>query len=99
MKLIQANPKSDNERTIISTLNSKEKLIRDKGTSFYKEKGKWKHVKFNGWVTITEAPNNILFAKIQSKIPAQEAKIFEAFVGYITRHCGHLIDSLTIYYR
>jgi hypothetical protein len=100
MKLIQANPKADNEQTILSALNSKERSLRGGRTTFFKDgKTKWKHKNFAGWVTITSAPENILFAKVQSKSQAEEAKIFEAFVGYLTRHCGDLIDSLTIYYR
>ena len=99
MKLIQANPKSENEQTILSALNAKERSLRGTRTSFFKSNKRWKHVKFNGWVIITVAPENILFAKVQSKSTAEEAKIFEAFIGYLTRHCGNLIDSLTIYYR
>lgn len=100
MKLIQANPKTDNEQTILSALNAKERQLRGGATSFSKDgKTKWKHVKFNGWVTVSTAPENILFAKVQAKSSADEAKIFEAFIGYLTRHCGALIDTLTIYYR
>jgi hypothetical protein len=100
MKLIQANPKQDNKQSIANALNAKERTLRGKVTSFSKaNKNKWKHVKFNGWVTVTNAPENILFAKVQSKSEGDEAKIFEAFIGYLTRHCGNLIDTLTIYYR
>lgn len=99
MKLIQANPRSDNEQTIISALNAKERSLRGKGTSFSKSRNKWKHVKFHGRVTVTTAPENILFAKVQSRSGSDEAKLFEAFIGYMTRHCGELIDTLTIYYR
>ena len=99
MKLVQANPRTDNEQTIISALNAKERSLCGKGTSFSKSKNKWKHVKFKGWVTVTTAPEDILFAKVQSKSEADEGKIFEAFIGYLTRHCGGLIDTLTIYYR
>ncbi|HEX6848615.1 MAG TPA: hypothetical protein VF144_16635 [Chitinophagaceae bacterium] len=100
MKLIQANPRSDNEQTIISSLNAKERSLRGKGTSFSKSgKNKWKHIKFNGSVTVTTAPENILFAKVQSRSDTDEGKLFEAFIGYMTRHCGELIDTLTIYYR
>ena len=100
MKLLQANPKPDNEQTIVSALNAKERSLRGKGTSFFKDgKNKWKHVKFHGWVTVTTAPENILFAKVQSKAAGDEAKLFQAFVGYLTRHCGEMIDSLTVYYR
>jgi hypothetical protein len=99
MKLIQANPKLEAEQSIISALNAKERQLRGRATSFSKANKKWKHVKFRGWVTITNAPEHILFAKVQSKSQVEEGKLFEAFVGYLTRHCGDLIDSLTIYYR
>lgn len=100
MKLIQVNPRPENKQTLLSTLNNKERSLRGKGTSFYKDsKTKWKHVKFNGWVTVSDATTGILFAKVQSKIPTGEAKLFEAFIGYLTRHCGQLIDSVIIYYK
>ena len=100
MKLIQANPKQDNSQTIFSALNAKERSLRGKRTSFSKSnKNRWKHVKFSGWVTVSNTSENILFAKAQSKSVIDEGKIFEAFIGYLTRHCGELIDTLTIYYR
>ena len=65
MKLIQANPKLDNGQSIITALNAKERSLRGKATSFSKSaKNKWKHVKFNGWVTVTSGPEHILFAKV-----------------------------------
>ena len=100
MKLIQANPRPDNEQSIISALNAKERSLRGGNTSFSKSgKNKWKHVKYHGWVTVSTAPENILFAKVQSRSESDERQIFEAFIGYLTRHCGGLIDTLTIYYR
>ena len=100
MKLIQVNPRQENEQSIYSALNAKERLLRHGVTSFSKAgKNKWKHVKFQGRVTITNAPENILFAKVQSRTPEDEAKLFQAFVGYLTRHCGDLIYSMTIYYH
>jgi hypothetical protein len=100
MKLIQANPKADNKQTIYFALNKKERELRGGATSFSKSsRNRWKHVKFQGWVTVTTAPGDILFAKVQAKSVSEEGKIFEAFVGYLTRHCGNFIDTLTIYYR
>ena len=100
MKLIQANPKAKNKQSIHASLNNKERSLRGKGTSFFKGKReKWKHIKFSGRVTVTTAPENILFARVQSKSEAEEGRLFEAFVGYLTRHCGNLIDTLTVYYR
>jgi hypothetical protein len=100
MKLIQANPKIDAEQNILAALNAKERSLRGKNTTFVKSsKHKWKHKTYYGWVAVTSAPEGILFAKVQSRSASDEENIFEAFVGYLTRHCGHLIDSVTVYYR
>ena len=100
MKLIQANPRTDNEESVYSALNAKERVLRQGVTSFSKAgKNKWKHVKFLGRVTVHNTPENILFAKVQSRTTEDEAKLFQAFVGYLTRHCGELIYSMTVYYH
>lgn len=100
MKLIQLNPKANNKESLLSAINSKERSLRGGRTSFYKDnKSKWKHIKHNGWVIVSKAPGDIVFAKVQSRSAADESRIFEAFVGYLTRHFGSLIDSMTIYYR
>ena len=100
MKLVQANPRMDNKQTIFKTLNEKELSLRGGNTSFFKKgRNKWYHVKHNGWVTVSKSEGDILFAKVQAKSASEEEKIFGAFVGYLTRHCGKLIDTLTIYYR
>jgi hypothetical protein len=100
MKLIQANPKSDNEQKIIVALRVKERELRHGNTSFTKAgRDKWKHKKFQGSVVVSTAPENIVFAKVSARNEVEEGKLFEAFVGYLTRHCGQLIDILTVYYR
>jgi len=100
MKLIQANPKSDNEQKIIVALRVRERELRHGTTSFTKGGwDKWKHKKFRGSVVVSNAPENIMFARVSSSSEVEEGKLFEAFVGYLTRHCGHLIDTMTVYYR
>ena len=100
MKLIQVNPREDNEQSIYSALNEKERSLRKGVTSFSKKgKNKWRHVKFGGWITLTNAPENILFAKVKTRDPYTEGRLAEAFIGYLTRHCSDLIYSMTIYYR
>lgn len=100
MKLIQINPKIKNKQSILSALNKIELSLREKNTSFQKyKKNKWKHIKFNGWINFREAIQKILFVKVQSKVEADEKRLLESFIGYITRHCEDLIDSITIYYR
>ena len=101
MKLIQANPKMELETSIYRTIVDKERTLRNnnRGTFRRVSKDKWNHKNFYGWIKLTNAPENILFAKLQSKNNEQEERLLESFIGFLTRHSGSLIDSLTIYYR
>jgi len=101
MKLIQANPNIDVESPLYRKITIKERELRknNRGTFRRMSKDKWNHKNFNGSIKLTNAPENILFAKVQSKDDDQENRLLAAFVGFLTRHCGDFIDSLTIYYR
>jgi hypothetical protein len=101
MKLIQANPKIDIESSIYRKVIDKERELRNnnRGTFRRVSKDKWNHKNFYGWINLSNAAENIFFAKLQSKNYEQEDRLLAAFVGFLTRHCGDLIDSLTIYYR
>jgi hypothetical protein len=101
MKLIQANPRMELDGSIYRTIVNKERELRNnnRGTFRRISKDKWNHKHFYGWIKLSNASENIFFAKLQSKNDEQEERLLESFVGFLTRHCGSLIDSLTIYYR
>jgi hypothetical protein len=101
MKLLQANPKIDATTSLYRKIVEKERELRhnNRGTFRRVSKDKWNHKNFYGWIKLTNTPDNIFFAKLQSKNYEQEERLLESFVGFLTRHCGDLIDSLTIYYR
>src|SRR5215831_7463080 len=101
MKLLQANPKIDSTLSVYRKVVEKERELRKnkRGTFRRVSKDKWNHKNFYGWITLTNTPENIFFAKVQSKNYEQEQRLLASFVGFLTRHCEDLIDSLTIYYR
>jgi hypothetical protein len=69
-------------------------------TTFEREKeGRWKHVKYPGWIQWADAPGGLLIAEIRTKVRDHEWQIMEAFIGYLDRHLGEQIDSISVYYR
>jgi len=98
MKLVQIVPKSG--ANLGSAIKNKELELRGKGTTFFKEgKTKWKHVRFPGWINISRAKGGILIAEIQTKKEGTEWQLFSAFIGYLDRHFGDLIDTISVHYR
>ncbi len=99
MKLIQVRAKSA-RGSLLARLNRKERSMRDGGKTTWSKAGKYKlvHTTYYGWVNVYDTPDGFLFARVKSRRPDQEAMLFDAFVGYLTRHIGNRIDSMTVYY-
>jgi hypothetical protein len=63
------------------------------------KEGRWKHVKYPGWIHWDDAPGGLLIAEIRTRVKDHEWQIMEAFIGYLDRHLGEQIDSISVYYR
>jgi hypothetical protein len=61
--------------------------------------GHWKHIQYPGWVQWDQATGGFLVAEIQSKVTDHEWQLLQAFVGYLDRHLGGQIESVSVYYR
>jgi hypothetical protein len=46
-----------------------------------------------------QAAGGLLVAGIQSKVKDHEWQLLQAFVGYLDRHLGEQIESISVYYR
>jgi len=100
MKILQILPRRETEGSLKSILNAKERELRGSRTTFYRQRaGRWGHKKYKGWISWTEAKGGILVADIQSKVPETEWQLLRAFVGYLDRHLGDSVESITITYR
>jgi hypothetical protein len=100
MKILQVVPRPDTPSKLKSLLKKQEIKLRGTATTFYRQKeGRWKHVKYSGWINWDEAPGGILVAEIQSKVEGTDWQLLQAFVGYLQRHLGKHIESITIYFR
>jgi hypothetical protein len=100
MKILQVVPRPDTPSKLKSLLKKQEIKLRGKGTTFSRQKeGRWKHKTYPGWINWDEAPGGILVAEIQSKVEGTDWQLLQAFVGYLQRHLGKHIESITIYFR
>src|SRR6516162_9144702 len=96
----QSIPKAGIDSKLKTLLKNTERQLRGPHTTFEREKdGRWKHVKYPGWIQWDDAPGGLLIAEIRTKVQDHEWQIMEAFIGYLDRHLGEQIDSISVYYR
>lgn len=100
MKIVQIVPKSGIETKLKTLLRSKAAELRGKPTAFHRDRrNRWKHVKYPGWINLTETSGSMLIAEIHTKVERAEWQLLQAFIGYVDRHIGKNIESISIYYR
>ena len=100
MKIVQVIPKAGINSKLKTLLKNTERQFRGPHTTFEREKeGRWKHVKYAGWIHWDDAVGGLLIAEIQTKAKDHEWQILEAFIGYLDRHLGDQIESIAIHYR
>jgi hypothetical protein len=100
MKILQVVPKPGNKQRLKQLLKQKERALRGTGTTFSRQReGKWVHKTYAGWIKWDEARGGLLVAEIRTKKPGSDWQLLQAFVGYLDRHVGSYIDSISIIYR
>ncbi|MGH7466989.1 MAG: hypothetical protein ACRENP_03290 [Longimicrobiales bacterium] len=100
MKLILVTPRAESDVRLRVELKRTERRLRSGPTAFSRvAEGKWKHVRYPGWIKFDEAPGGFLVAQAQTKRAEAEWQILQAFIGYLDRHLGGEIESIAILYR
>lgn len=100
MKIVQVVPLADDRPTLKQLLNQTERRLRHGPTAFSRTSaGRWAHVKYPGFIKWDLARGGILVAEVQSKRPEQEWQLLQAFIGYLDRHLGEYIQTVSITYR
>ncbi len=100
MKIVQVVPKSGIETKLKTLLRNKAAELRGRPTSFRRDRrGWWKHVKYPGWINLEETKGGLLIAEIQTRVEGTEWQMLRAFIGYLDRHLGEEIESISIFYR
>jgi len=94
MKIVQVIPRAESNAKLKTLLKNTERQLRGPHTTFEREKeGRWKHVKYPGWIQWDDAAGGLLIAEIRTRVKDHEWQILEAFVGYLDRHLGGQGDS------
>jgi hypothetical protein len=100
MKILQVVPKPGINSKLKTILKATERTLRGPHTTFRRvREGRWKHVKYPGWIQWDQAAGGLLVAEIQSKVKDHEWQVMDAFIGYLDRHLGEQIESISVYYR
>jgi len=100
VKILQVVPKAGIKSNLKTMLKSTERHLRGPHTTFRREReGRWKHVKYPGWIQWSQAHGGLLVAEIQTKVKDHEWQMLQAFIGYLDRHLGEHVESISVYYR
>ena len=100
MKTIQVVPRAEIETKLKALLKRTERQLRGGTTTFCREReGRWKHVKYPGWIKWDETLGGLLVAEVHARKEQSDWQLLQAFIGYLDRHLGDCIESISIHYR
>jgi hypothetical protein len=104
MKLVEITPRR--KAPLYGALVRREADIRSKGRGTFARQGRtragsatWRHKRFRGTVNLQRQDAEQVSAKIRSSRPDDEGSLLKAFLGFIDRHCGNQVETITIHYR
>jgi hypothetical protein len=73
MKILQVVPKPGSNSKLKTLLKATERTLRGPHTTFQRvREGRWKHVKYPGWIQWDQAPGGLLVAEIQTRVKDHE---------------------------
>ena len=103
MKVVEITPQG-NER-LYGALIAKEADIRRRGRGTYvpvgrrgKGAARWKHKKYRGSVALKRGPAEVVTAKVRASTPEDERRLLASFLGFVDRHSGEQVRTITIHY-
>jgi len=104
MKLVEITPLRKSH--LYTTLVRREAEIRKAGRGTFTRKGpqrasaaKWSHKRFKGSVNLRREEAEAISAKIRSPNAEDEGSLLKAFLGFVDRHGGNQVATITIHYQ
>jgi len=104
MKIVEIMPRP--KSAIYGALIKREAEIRKKGLGTFARKGParqtsatWTHKRFTGTVSLKREDAQAVSAKIRSRVPEDERRLLNAFLGFVDRQCGDQVATITIHYH
>jgi hypothetical protein len=104
MKVVEIVPR---ERTrLYGALVAKEEAIRKGGRGTYvrvgrkrRDAARWKHKNYRGSVALKRGDAEVVTAQVRAANPEDERKLLSSFLGFVDRHSGDRVATITIHYR
>src|SRR5260370_39931505 len=91
---------------ISGALVAKEGAIGKGGRGAYVRVGRksqhaarWKHKKFSGTLQLNRGTAEGVTAEVRAATPEDERKLLSSFLGFVDRHAGDQVTTITIHYR
>ncbi len=104
MKLIEIV--SEDKARLFDALVKKEDEIRSRGRGTFfrtrplrKNSATWKHKAYPGRVQLKRTASALVTAQIRTSDRTREWQMLSAFLGFVDRHFGDRISTITIRYR
>ena len=100
MKIVQVYPRDPSGASLKSRLKATERALRGGTTTFVRRReGRWIHKRYPGSIKWSDSLGGILVAEVNGKEPEHDWQLLSAFIGYLDRHLGDAIESISIVYR
>ena len=104
MKTVEIAPRK--KLPLYGNLIKREAEIRRNGRGTFSRKGPrragtttWGHKRFKGTVSLKRGDAELVSARIRSATPEDEGSLLKAFLGFVDRHCGNQVATITIHYQ
>jgi hypothetical protein len=99
MKVVSVVPLQLGKPTLGTLLDETERRLRGKGTTLIRHsKRRWVHTKYPGWISWEVSKGGMLVAEVRAKKGDAEWQLLQSFIGYLDRHLGKYVDSISILY-
>ena len=104
MKTVEITPRR--KSPLYNGLVRREADIRKKGRGTFARKGRlragaatWGHKRFKGSVSLARGDAELVRAKVSSRTVEDEGGLLKAFLGFVDRHFGDQVATITIHYH
>ena len=103
MKQLQIVPLKG--KRLLGAMVKKQADIRRSGRGTFSRVGarkrnaaRWAHVRYKGAIKLKEGSSNAVDVDIRSPEQGDEARLLSSFLGWLDRHFGDQVSSVTIHY-
>jgi hypothetical protein len=104
MKLLKIIPRDDAH--LYGAMIRKQAEIRRAGRGTFlrarvrkRDAARWTHVRYKGSINLEPGPSKSVEAVIKSPDRGDEARLLSSFLGWLDRHFGERLSTISIEYR